>query len=318
MVTNANEFKGVVEKIKDNIQQVIVGKSDVIDSVLISILCNGHVLVEDVPGSGKTTLARAVASSLDCSFGRIQFTPDLMPSDVVSVNWFNQKSSEFEFQSGPIFNQIILADEINRATPRTQSALLEAMGERTVTVDGNTMQLPDPFVVLATQNPIDQEGTFPLPEAQLDRFLMKIKIGYPDASGENQILERFENESPLDNMSAVTSLGKLSQLSKSLSLVSVDHSVRSYIVDIIRATREHPSLELGASPRSSLMLFQAARASAAIYGRDYVNPSDVKQLIKPVLEHRLVLSNNARLRGSETGNIIDSILSEVPVPVSED
>ena len=312
------EISVVARSIADAVSEVIVGGTETIHLVLVALFAKGHILLEDVPGTGKTLMARTFAKVIGGEFSRIQFTPDLMPSDVIGLNFFSQKHSEFEFKSGPIMNNIVLADEINRATPRTQSALLEAMGERTVTVDGNTMHLPEPFVVLATQNPIDQEGTFPLPEAQLDRFLMKIKIGYPDASGENQILERFENESPLDSVSAVTSLGKLSELSKSLSLVNVDHSVRSYIVNITRATREHPSLELGASPRSSLMLFQAARASAAIYGRDYVNPSDVKQLIKPVLEHRLVLSNNARLRGSETGNIIDSILSEVPVPVSED
>ncbi|MEC7837032.1 MAG: MoxR family ATPase [Chloroflexota bacterium] len=315
MVTNANEFKGVVEKIKDNIQQVIVGKSDVIDSVLISILCNGHVLVEDVPGSGKTTLARAVASSLDCSFGRIQFTPDLMPSDVVGVNWFNQKSSEFEFQSGPIFNQIILADEINRATPRTQSALLESMQESQVTVDGDSRNLPTPFIVLATQNPLDMEGTFPLPEAQLDRFLMKISLGYPSKEEEADIVLRFHKEGFSEDLQPVANGDTIKDLESFSSLVKVEENIRDYIISIVRATRENDKLVIGASPRGSLGLYKCSQARAALNGRDYVIPDDVKSLIYSVLSHRIIPTSSARLRGFGGNEILEEIVSEITVPM---
>ena len=315
MVTNANEFKGVVEKIKDNIQTVIVGKSDVIDSVLISILCNGHVLVEDVPGSGKTTLARAVASSLDCSFGRIQFTPDLMPSDVVGVNWFNQKSSEFEFQSGPIFNQIILADEINRATPRTQSALLESMQETQVTVDGDSRSLPTPFIVLATQNPLDMEGTFPLPEAQLDRFLMKISLGYPSEKEESDIILRFHKEGYSENIQPVANGETIKDMEKFSSSVKVEENIRDYIISIVRATRENDKLIVGASPRGSLGLYKCSQANAALHGRDYVIPDDVKTLTNSVLSHRIIPTSNARLRGFGGNEILEEIVSEIPVPM---
>jgi len=315
LVTNANEFKGVVEKIKDNIQQVIVGKSDVIDSVLISILCNGHVLVEDVPGSGKTTLARAVASSLDCSFGRIQFTPDLMPSDVVGVNWFNQKSSEFEFQSGPIFNQIILADEINRATPRTQSALLESMQESQVTVDGDSRNLPTPFIVLATQNPLDMEGTFPLPEAQLDRFLMKISLGYPSKEEEADIVLRFHKEGFSEDLQPVANGDTIKDLESFSSLVKVEENIRDYIISIVRATRENDKLVIGASPRGSLGLYKCSQARAALNGRDYVIPDDVKSLIYSVLSHRIIPTSSARLRGFGGDEILEEIVSEITVPM---
>ena len=315
MVTNANEFKGVVEKIKDNIQQVIVGKSDVIDSVLISILCNGHVLVEDVPGSGKTTLARVVASSLDCTFGRIQFTPDLMPSDVVGVNWFNQKSSEFEFQSGPIFNQIILADEINRATPRTQSALLESMQESQVTVDGDSRNLPTPFIVLATQNPLDMEGTFPLPEAQLDRFLMKISLGYPSKEEEADIVLRFHKEGFSEDLQPVANGDTIKDLERFSSLVKVEENILDYIISIVRATRENDKLVIGASPRGSLGLYKCSQARAALNGRDYVIPDDVKSLIYPVLSHRIIPTSSARLRGFGGNEILEEILSEITVPM---
>ena len=315
MVTDPNEFKGVIKKIKDNIQKVIVGKSDVIDSVLISILCNGHVLVEDVPGSGKTTLARAVASSLDCSFGRIQFTPDLMPSDVVGVNWFNQKSSEFEFQSGPIFNQIILADEINRATPRTQSALLEAMQETQVTVDGDSRSLPTPFIVLATQNPLDMEGTFPLPEAQLDRFLMKISLGYPSEKEESDIILRFHKEGYSENIQPVANGETIKDMEKFSSSVKVEESIRDYIISIVRATRENDKLIVGASPRGSLGLYKCSQANAALHGRDYVIPDDVKTLTNSVLSHRIIPTSNARLRGFGGNEILEEIVSEIPVPM---
>ena len=315
MVTDPNEFKGVIKKIKDNIQKVIVGKSDVIDSVLISLLCNGHVLVEDVPGSGKTTLARAVASSLDCSFGRIQFTPDLMPSDVVGVNWFNQKSSEFEFQSGPIFNQIILADEINRATPRTQSALLESMQETQVTVDGDSRSLPTPFIVLATQNPLDMEGTFPLPEAQLDRFLMKISLGYPSEKEESDIILRFHKEGYSENIQPVASGETIKDMEKFSSSVKVEENIRDYIISIVRATRENDKLIVGASPRGSLGLYKCSQANAALHGRDYVIPDDVKTLTNSVLSHRIIPTSNARLRGFGGNEILEEIVSEIPVPM---
>ncbi len=315
MVTDADEFKGAVEKIKDNIQKVIVGKSDAIDSVLISILCNGHVLVEDVPGSGKTTLARAVASSLDCSFGRIQFTPDLMPSDVVGVNWFNQKLSEFEFQSGPIFNQIILADEINRATPRTQSALLESMQESQVTVDGHSRNLPTPFIVLATQNPLDMEGTFPLPEAQLDRFLMKISLGYPSAGEESDIILRFHEGSYSENLQPVANGKTIKDLEKFSSSVKVEENIRDYIISIVRSTRENDKLIIGASPRGSLGLYKCSQAKAALDGRDYVIPDDVKSLTNLVLSHRIIPTSNARLRGFGANEILEEIMAEVVVPM---
>tara|TARA_B100000686_G_C16708999_1_gene928002 strand:- start:459 stop:1415 length:957 start_codon:yes stop_codon:yes gene_type:complete len=315
LVTDPNEFKGVIKKIKDNIQKVIVGKSDVIDSVLISILCNGHVLVEDVPGSGKTTLARAVASSLDCSFGRIQFTPDLMPSDVVGVNWFNQKSSEFEFQSGPIFNQIILADEINRATPRTQSALLESMQETQVTVDGDSRSLPTPFIVLATQNPLDMEGTFPLPEAQLDRFLMKISLGYPSEKEESDIILRFHKEGYSENIQPVANGETIKDMEKFSSSVKVEENIRDYIISIVRATRENDKLIVGASPRGSLGLYKCSQANAALHGRNYVIPDDVKTLTNSVLSHRIIPTSNARLRGFGGNEILEEIVSEIPVPM---
>ena len=282
---------------------------------MISILCNGHVLVEDVPGSGKTTLARAVASSLDCSFGRIQFTPDLMPSDVVGVNWFNQKSSEFEFQSGPIFNQIILADEINRATPRTQSALLESMQETQVTVDGDSRSLPTPFIVLATQNPLDMEGTFPLPEAQLDRFLMKISLGYPSEKEESDIILRFHKEGYSENIQPVANGETIKDMEKFSSSVKVEESIRDYIISIVRATRENDKLIVGASPRGSLGLYKCSQANAALHGRDYVIPDDVKTLTNSVLSHRIIPTSNARLRGFGGNEILEEIVSEIPVPM---
>lgn len=315
MLADGNEFKRVVEKIKDNIQKVIVGKSEPIDLVLISILCNGHVLIEDVPGSGKTTLARAVSSSLDCTLGRIQFTPDLMPSDVLGINWFNQKSSEFEFQSGPIFNQIILADEINRATPRTQSALLESMQESQVTIDGDTRTLPSPFIVMATQNPLDMEGTFPLPEAQLDRFLMKISLGYPSAQEESDIILRFHKDDDLENLDPVVNSEMIKNLERFSSTIKVEKNILDYIISIVRATRENDKLVIGASPRGSLGLYKCSQARAALQGREYVIPDDVKSLTSAVLSHRIIPTSNSRLRGFDTNEILEEIVSEVPVPM---
>ena len=315
MVTKGSEFKDIIEKIKDNVQKVIVGKSDCIDLVLISILCHGHILLEDVPGSGKTTLARAVSSSLDCTFGRIQFTPDLMPSDVLGVNWFNQKSSEFEFQSGPIFNQIILADEINRATPRTQSALLESMQESQVTIDGETRMLPTPFIVMATQNPLDMEGTFPLPEAQLDRFLMKISLGYPTVQEEADIIRRFRKEDSHEQLASVVNSKVIKELQNFSSGIKVEQTISDYIISIVRSTRENDKLDLGSSPRGSLGLYRCSQAKAALNGREYVTPDDVKSLINAVLSHRIIPTSNARLRGFGADEILEEIMSETTVPM---
>ena len=315
MVTESSEFKGIIEKIKNNVQKVIVGKSDAIDLVLISILCQGHILLEDVPGSGKTTLARAVSSSLDCTFGRIQFTPDLMPSDVLGVNWFNQKSSEFEFQSGPIFNQIILADEINRATPRTQSALLESMQESQVTIDGETRMLPTPFIVMATQNPLDMEGTFPLPEAQLDRFLMKISLGYPTEQEEADIIRRFRKEDSHEPLASVVNSKVIKELQNFSSGIKVEQTISDYIISIVRSTRENDKLDLGSSPRGSLGLYRCSQAKAALSGREYVTPDDVKSLINAVLSHRIIPTSNARLRGFGADEILEEIMSETTVPM---
>jgi len=315
LVTESSEFKGIIEKIKNNVQKVIVGKSDAIDLVLISILCQGHILLEDVPGSGKTTLARAVSSSLDCTFGRIQFTPDLMPSDVLGVNWFNQKSSEFEFQSGPIFNQIILADEINRATPRTQSALLESMQESQVTIDGETRMLPTPFIVMATQNPLDMEGTFPLPEAQLDRFLMKISLGYPTVQEEADIIRRFRKEDSHEPLASVVNSKVIKELQNFSSGIKVEQTISDYIISIVRSTRENDKLDLGSSPRGSLGLYRCSQAKAALNGREYVTPDDVKSLINAVLSHRIIPTSNARLRGFGADEILEEIMSETTVPM---
>ncbi len=293
-------------RIKASIERVIVGKDDVIDLVLVAMLAEGHILVEDVPGTGKTTLAKAIARSLDCSFRRIQFTPDLIPSDVTGINVYNQRSGEFQFRPGPLISQIVLADEINRATPRTQSALLEAMEERQVTVDGETLHLPRPFLVLATQNPIELEGTFPLPEAQLDRFLLKLKMGYPDDAEEDEMLVRFEQRSPLAALEPVV-----------VSTVHCEPVVRRYALALVRATRQHNGLELGASPRASLALFRAARALAAVRGRAYVLPDDIKQIAPHLLPHRLILSSQTRLRGRNAEAIVQEILDTVPAPVLE-
>ena len=275
-------------QLRQNIQKVIVGKDNIIDLVMIALLCEGHVLLEDVPGTGKTTLAKTVAASLDCSFRRIQFTPDLLPSDVTGIYYFNQKVQEFEFRAGPIFSQILLADEINRATPRTQSSLLEAMQERQATVDIATHQLPRPFLVMATQNPIELEGTFPLPEAQLDRFLLKISIGYPTAEEENEILLRFEQDDPLIDLGSVVQPEMILEMQKGVREIRVEESVRQYLVAICRQSRQHEDIELGASPRATMALYRTCQARAALQGRNYVIPDDVKEMALHVLTHRLV------------------------------
>ena len=302
-------------RLREGVQRVIVGKDDVIDLAVVALLCRGHILVEDVPGIGKTTLAKAIAQSLGCTFKRIQFTPDLMPTDVLGVNFFNQKTGDFEFRAGPIFAQIVLADEINRATPRTQSALLEAMQERQSTVDGITMPLPEPFLVMATQNPIEMEGTFPLPEAQLDRFMVNVKLGYPTAEEESEILLRFERDTVLPSLEPVTDADELALMQDAVTTVRVDDEVRTYIVRVTQATRENDALTLGASPRAGLALYKTAQARAAIDGRDFVTPDDVKALAVQVLSHRMILTSTSRLRGRTTEEVIQEVLSSVEVPI---
>ena len=312
---DVTRFQKLANELRESVQRVIVGKSDAIDLAIIAVVCRGHVLVEDVPGIGKTTLAKALAQSLGCTFSRIQFTPDLMPTDVLGVNFYNQKSGDFEFRSGPVFSQVILADEINRATPRTQSALLEAMQERQATVDGLTRRLSEPFLVLATQNPLALEGTFPLPEAQLDRFMVRVRLGYPTPEEESDILLRFERDSLLPDLKPVTGSEALREMQESVTSVRVDDIVRDYIVEIAQSTRTNDALTLGASPRAAMSLYKTAQARAALDGRDFVTPDDVKELAESVLAHRLILTSNSRLRGRTAENIIAEILNLVPVPI---
>ncbi|MFQ5341376.1 MAG: AAA family ATPase [Anaerolineae bacterium] len=304
-------------RIIENVERVIVGKADVIELLMVALLSEGHVLLEDVPGIGKTTLAKALAQSLNCSFRRIQFTPDLLPSDVTGIQWFNQKKQEFEFRPGPIISQVVLADEINRATPRTQSALLEAMQERQVTVDGETLPLPRPFMVLATQNPIELEGTFPLPEAQVDRFLMRVALGYPTEAEEHDILLRFEREDPLEELGPVVEAGHILEVQDAVRRVKVAQPVRSYLVNVARATRSHPAVDLGVSPRGTLSLYRTSQALAVLRGRDFVIPDDVKHLAPSVLTHRLIISSETRLRGRTAEEVVRGIVDQVPVPVED-
>jgi MoxR-like ATPase len=304
-----------IAKIRDNIQKVIVGKDEIIELTLVAILCEGHLLLEDVPGTGKTTLAKTIARSLGSTFQRIQFTPDLLPSDVTGIYYYNQKIQEFEFRAGPIFSQILLADEINRATPRTQSALLEAMQEQQTTVDIVTHQLPRPFLVMATQNPIELEGTFPLPEAQLDRFLMKIGLGYPNEAEENDILLRFEQIDPLENLESVVDPQTILAMQAEVRHTRVEVSVRNYIVNVCRATRLHQDIDLGASPRATMALYRTCQALAAIKGRDYVLPDDVKTMAPHVLTHRLTIAAQTRLRGRKPEDIVSDVVNTIAVPV---
>ena len=314
----AAKIEEVAERLSRNIEKVIVGKKETIRLIIVALLCEGHVLIEDVPGIGKTMLAKATAKSLGCTFKRIQFTPDLLPSDVTGVYYFNQKTSEFELRAGPIIANIVLADEINRATPRTQSCLLECMQERQVTLDVETIPLPRPFLIIATQNPIELEGTFPLPEAQLDRFLLKVSLGYPSKEEEDAILRRFEREDPLEHLASVVEAGELLELQRLCRQVYVEDSVRDYMVHLARATRSHENVELGASPRATLSLNIASQALAAIQGRDFVIPDDVKYLASPVLAHRIIPKAEARLRGRSRETIVEEILNSVPVPLEEE
>lgn len=302
-------------RIRENIQRVIVGKADVVNLAIATLFVEGHVLLEDVPGTGKTTLAKALAASIGSDFQRIQFTPDLLPSDVTGLYYFNQKTVEFEFRPGPIMSNIILADEINRATPRTQSALLEAMQERQVTLEGRTFKLKPPFMVMATQNPIELEGTFPLPEAQLDRFLIRLSIGYPEEEEEHQILQRFRYEDPLETLGAVVEEEDVLEASEAVRDIRVGGAVQDYVVKIIRTTRDHRELDLGASPRATMALYRLSQAWAAIDGRDFVLPDDVKFLAPYILTHRVIVSPQTVLRGRTSEEIIESIVDTVPVPV---
>ncbi|HNM41543.1 MAG TPA: MoxR family ATPase [Giesbergeria sp.] len=306
--------QSIANRVTDNVRKVIVGKDDEVRLTMLAMLCEGHLLIEDVPGVGKTMLARALALSVGCTFRRIQFTPDLLPTDVTGVSIYNQKTQEFEFRPGPIFAQIVLADEINRATPKTQSALLEAMEERQVTVDGITHQVPQPFLVLATQNPIEYEGTFPLPEAQVDRFMMRIHLGYPSKQNEVDVLNRQMEHHPIADLQQVVSAGELVQAQRAVRTVYVDDLVKSYIVDLVNTTRDHPDIYLGASPRGSLALFNTTRAWAAMNGRDYVLPDDVKYLAEPTLAHRLIVSPSARIKNVTARQVIDDALRHTSVP----
>ena len=308
-------IRDTAQALRTNVGKVIVGKDAMVELLLVALLSDGHVLIDDVPGTGKTTLAKALARSLDLSFARIQFTPDLLPSDVTGISFYNQKAQEFEFRPGPLLSHLVLADEINRATPRTQSALLEAMQERQVTVDRETHHLARPFLVLATQNPIELEGTFPLPEAQLDRFMMQIRLGYPNEQEENDILRRYEREDPMDELLPVMSGEQLLELQAQVRTIRVEDSVREYLVRVTRATREHPSVELGVSPRGTMALYRTCQALAALRGRGFVVPDDVKEMAPYVLTHRIHISPQTRLRGRMPQEIIQQIVSEVPVPV---
>ncbi len=312
---DVERIRDAAERLRENVERVIVGHRDVVDLVLVALLCEGHILLEDVPGTGKTTLAKAIARSLDCSFRRIQFTPDLMPSDITGITYYNQKLGEFVFREGPLLAQVILADEINRATPRTQAALLEAMEERQLTVEGTTVRMPAPFIVIATQNPVELEGTFPLPEAQLDRFLLRLRIGYPSEDDEDRILQRFESANPLEALQPVIAAPTLLELAASLRHLYVAPGVRRYIVRLVQATRAEPAFELGGSPRATLALFRAARARAAIEGRDFVLPDDAKALVPQVLGHRVILSTQARLRGRDAEALLAEVVERVPAPV---
>jgi MoxR-like ATPase len=307
-------IKEFADKVAANIEKVIIGKRSQIDLAIVSLLCQGHLLIEDVPGVGKTFLARSLSLSLGCTFSRIQFTPDMLPSDVTGVSIYNQQNNKFEFRPGPVVAQIVLADEINRATPKTQAALLEAMEEHQITVDGDTHLLPHPFMVFATQNPIEYEGTFPLPEAQLDRFLMRLELGYPMLDDELDILDRQQFRHPITELEQVVTSEELQAVQTEVKKVYVAQSVKRYMVEMVRQTRQHPDVYLGASPRGSLALYRTSQARAAMHERDYVLPDDVKALVLPALTHRVILGPAARLRDLNASQILQEIISKVPVP----
>ena len=308
----------LVGEITKSIQKVIVGKSETIELLLISMICRGHILLEDVPGIGKTTLAKSLAQSLGSTFSRIQCTPDLMPNDVLGFNFFNQKNSSFEFRPGPIFNQIVLVDEINRATPRTQSALLESMQEFQVTIDGTTQQLPNPFTIIATQTPIEMEGTFPLPEAQLDRFIMRLSLGYPTKEEENELFTRSDNNYLSEAITPITDSQKIIELQNIHKSVKVTKEIKNYIIKIISATRNEEDIVLGASPRASLDLYKACQAKAAVNARDFVIPDDVKGLAPHILTHRIGISLNAQIKERTSNQIINKILDSIEIPITTD
>jgi len=313
-VTSVTQF---TDRVRINVEQVIIGKREQIELLLVSMLCGGHVLIEDVPGTGKTMLARSIAASMGVDFKRIQCTPDLLPNDITGVDVFNQKSQSFEFQPGPVFVNILLADEINRATPRTQAALLEAMQERQVTVGGVTRALPSPFLVLATQNPIEYEGTFPLPEAQLDRFLIRLSLGYPETDDEIQILRNLRKQHPIETIGQVADGDEMRDLQDVVTDVHVEESLERYILDIIQATRNHPDLTLGGSPRGSLALYKTSQALAAVNGRDYVIPDDIKKLAPLALAHRLIVKPESELRGRTAEGILSEILEKTDLDIGQ-
>jgi MoxR-like ATPase len=317
MTVNVEAIRAAGERVRQQVGRVIVGQERAIERLLVALLCEGHVLLEDVPGLGKTTLAKSLARSLGCTFSRVQFTPDLLPSDITGVSVYNSATTAFEFRPGPLFHQIVLADEINRAGPRTQSALLEAMQERQITVDGVTRPLARPFMVIATQNPIELEGTFPLPEAQLDRFLMRLDVGYPDAEQERAILRRFRAEDPLEALDPVLGAEELLSLSRATREVYVHPALEGYLIALARATRAHEGYALGISPRGTLALYHACQALAALRGRAHVLPDDAQELVEPVWAHRLLLSSRRRLRGEDAQELLRGLIASVPVPVEE-
>ena len=311
------EIQDVANQLLENVEKVIVGKTDAVRLTITGLLCQGHILIEDVPGTGKTMLAKSIARSIGGTFNRIQFTPDMLPSDVTGVSIFNQKTNEFEYRQGPIVAQIVLTDEINRATPKTQAALLEAMEEHQVTVDGKTHPLPEPFLVLATQNPIEYEGTFPLPEAQMDRFLLRISLGYPSKNYEVQMLTDQQLHHPIEDLEQVIDIADLLKVQDAVRSVTVTDEIKRYIVDLVETTRAHGEIYLGASPRGSLALFRTSQARAAIMGREYVLPDDVKALAVPALAHRLIVGSAARIREVDAVDVIEEVLEKVPVPGGE-